>query len=115
MRRGMWAGLGLMCCVWFTSQRLLVWQSDRTLWTQAASVTPLKPRAVLNRAAAEMRAGDWIRGCASSLRALELIHQPNRRAEHDKFEVIIDAQLTYGDLWHSGCSRPSPSASTAPH
>ena len=50
--------IGLVGLTMLTHRYVAVWESDVTLWRYAAARAPLKPRVVVNAAAARRMAGD---------------------------------------------------------
>lgn len=64
----------LACCAYVTYARLQEWRDDRRLWAAAFWTAP-SPRAAVNYAAAELKAGEFER--AARLGAWALSHGPD--------------------------------------
>ncbi len=80
MRHWRWAVIG----IWLTGlavtthTRLAVWQSELTLWTDAARKAPLKPRPVMDLGRAQEIGGDLASAQAAYRRTIELTKDERR-------------------------------------
>lgn len=88
-----WLWLGL--CAVLTARQVPIWSSDLALWSQATTVSPLKPRPAVNVAAQYIQAGEWDKARWWVYRAERLIRDDRRAHERDVVRKILDEQ----DRW----------------
>lgn len=63
--RMVYAALALLVCAWGTHRAVRAWQSDEALWSRAVTVSPNRPRALLNAGVECAAKYDW--PCATDL------------------------------------------------
>lgn len=74
-----------------TWQRALIWRSELSLWTDATTVSPLKPRGWINLGLAREVAGDLPGGFAAQQTALALSFQPRLSRYQQVFSQVASA------------------------
>lgn len=77
----------LVTCGYLTHQRLKVWQSDLTLWRDAASKTPTKPRPVMDYGRALEMSGDMDGAMEQFRRTISLTLDDRRGAKSNRFAL----------------------------
>lgn len=79
--------LGLLASV--THVRTQAWQSDYTVWADAAGKAPLRPRPRINYGRAAVRAGDLDLGRQQFVAAIHLSSDPRRSAYQRAFSFAL--------------------------
>lgn len=81
------AALVVICGWWatVTHSRVAVWQTDETLWRDAAAQSPTKIRPLLNLARARELAGDWVRAEMDYRAVIGMVDDPRRPARDRRF------------------------------
>lgn len=95
------ASLGLLVgLASVTASRVEVWQSNATLWADAVSVTPARPRPLLNLARVRLAAAETRTEIDAALaltaRARAATEAPHRSARRAEFQLIADVLRATG-------------------
>lgn len=73
----MWPLLAVALCVWQTSQQIVVWRSNLTLWRHAAALSTQKPRVAHNYGLALLEAGETTAAIEQFRQAATLASAPH--------------------------------------
>lgn len=87
-------GLLLLLCAWLTVDRLAVWQSPLTLWADAVTKAPQRPRPWVNYGVALSAAGETDQAIAAYQRARTLATDPRR----GRYRNVSDQTIATNNL-----------------
>lgn len=88
-------GIGIiwgMVLILVTASRVLVWQTDETLWQAAVSVTPTRPRPLINHGQALLQNG-WPGAAAQRFR--QAYQEADHRPRREEGQLLAETNLAY--------------------